>query len=273
MAPHRSDFTFRTGMFDAEPPVRGGQPQRITAQRWHEVRVELTTASATYWVDGRTFATATLRPGDVAAEGFVGLLSYASAFDFRNLQVLPATAPAAPPAAAPAPPRDSGGGGLVRSLSRLFSGRRRDSAPPAAAPAPAPAPAPALPAAAPVVVEGTPVPIEGPLARLLAEEFGAEGAQALLVAARPAAVARFVHTIGAAVSSSAPDHEKHAWAQLELPSGWAAAYRGGSLAVRWKDQVRCLTPPTHNPRPTTHVHHDPGHRPSCGLGTTGVARS
>ena len=50
MAPHRSDFTFRTGMFDAEPPVRGGQPQRITAQRWHEVRVELTTASATYWV-------------------------------------------------------------------------------------------------------------------------------------------------------------------------------------------------------------------------------
>ena len=64
MAPHRSDFTFRTGMFDAEPPVRGGQPQRITAQRWHEVRVELTTASATYWVDGRTFATATLRPGE-----------------------------------------------------------------------------------------------------------------------------------------------------------------------------------------------------------------
>ena len=52
--------------------------------------------------------------------------------------------------------------------------------------------------------------------------------------------------------------------------------RGPRGAMIFFRKASCLPPPTHHPRPTTHMHtcmhHDPRCHPLCGLGATGVAR-
>ena len=82
-----------------------------------------------------------------------------------------------------------------------------------------------------------------PLAQLLAEEFGEEGGAALLdqaaaatAAAAAEAAARptppLTLTIDQGFSGSQQDHEKHPWASVDLPAGYAS----GTLKVSWKDQ-------------------------------------
>ena len=45
----------------------------------------------------------------------------------------------------------------------------------------------------------------------------------------------------------------------------------GALSPRHALATRCLAPPTHNPRPTAHMQHNPQYRPPCGLRATGLA--
>ena len=83
-----------------------------------------------------------------------------------------------------------------------------------------------------------------PLAQLLAEEFGEEGGAALLDQAAAAATAAaaaeaaapptppLTLTIDQGFSGSQQDHEKHPWASVDLPAGYAS----GTLKVSWKDQ-------------------------------------
>jgi len=101
IAPHRADFNFRTKMFGGFPEVLRTNQRKVSKNAWHRVEVQLSLTRATYSVDGRHFASVSLRRGEVPRAGYVGMIRYASTYDFRNLviantagvQVFPRTVP------------------------------------------------------------------------------------------------------------------------------------------------------------------------------------
>ena len=99
-AVHRSDFTFRTKVFGEFVRPQGGQPFKISPDVWHAVEVHLSKRRAAYYIDGRLFATAALKPGDTPDEGYFGMITYATPYLFRRLQVVTALGAASRPESA-----------------------------------------------------------------------------------------------------------------------------------------------------------------------------
>ena len=87
-ATHRCDFTFRTKMFHGFPRCKRGEPCELRAGEWHRVEVTLRKDAASYAVNGRHFGTATLKPGEIPKAGYVGMVTYASGYSFRDVRVL-----------------------------------------------------------------------------------------------------------------------------------------------------------------------------------------
>jgi len=90
VAPHRSDFNFRTQMFGGFPRIAREENFRISGGEWHKVHTQISEDGATYTVDGRHFATARLAAGEVPRSGHLGFTPYASNFSVRNVMVLAA---------------------------------------------------------------------------------------------------------------------------------------------------------------------------------------
>jgi len=87
-APHRSDFTFRTKVFGGFPHVTSTHQRKVAPDKWHKIEVRLGTSRASYTVDGKHFATTALKAGEVARKGFVGMIRYASDYQFKNLEII-----------------------------------------------------------------------------------------------------------------------------------------------------------------------------------------
>lgn len=85
----RTDFHFRTRVFDRFPTrVRRHCHERLQEGRWNELSMALSENYATYWINGKRIATMTVTGGDIpAAELYVGLISYDSAYRVRGLDV------------------------------------------------------------------------------------------------------------------------------------------------------------------------------------------
>ncbi|WP_423226810.1 cadmium-containing carbonic anhydrase [Candidatus Amarolinea aalborgensis] len=76
-SPHRNDFTFRTKLFRDFPSVQRISPAWCPAvgAKFH-VQCIITTTSATYYIAGKEYATATYRYGDVPERGYFGFATY-----------------------------------------------------------------------------------------------------------------------------------------------------------------------------------------------------
>merc|ERR1711988_1839809 len=87
-APHRADFTFRTRVFGGFPRVTKSHQRKGTPGVWHRVQVRLSRHSASYSVDGKHFATAKLKKDEVPESGYIGMIRYASDYQFRALKIV-----------------------------------------------------------------------------------------------------------------------------------------------------------------------------------------
>merc|ERR1711959_49306 len=87
VAPHRSDFNFRTKVFGGFPRVLRTNQRKVSKNTWHRVEVQLSLTKATYSVDGKHFATVSLRRGEVPKTGYVGMIRFVSTYDYKNLAV------------------------------------------------------------------------------------------------------------------------------------------------------------------------------------------
>merc|ERR1711959_260969 len=88
VAPHRADFNFRTKVFGGFPRVLRTNQRKVSKNTWHRVEVQLSLKKATYSVDGKHFASVSLRRGEVPKTGFVGMIRYASTYEFKHLSVV-----------------------------------------------------------------------------------------------------------------------------------------------------------------------------------------
>merc|ERR1711959_542152 len=111
-APHRADFSFRTKVFGGFPKVLVSKDmKKVSAHTWHQVEVKLGKKHAAYSVDGKHFAMAVLKGDDIARTGFVGMIRYASDYQFKNLKIVDSQGrilwpprSTTEPSAAPCPP-------------------------------------------------------------------------------------------------------------------------------------------------------------------------
>ena len=89
-AAHRNDFTFRTKMFGGFPRVAKRNTFKLKQGKWYTMEVNLSTTKVSYSIDGKHFATSgKLKTGDIPAEGYVGMISYASSWSWKDFQVGP----------------------------------------------------------------------------------------------------------------------------------------------------------------------------------------
>lgn len=89
-APHRDDFSFRTKVFGSYPNVTFQNTKRLDERKWYAVKVQLWTDKANYFVDGSLFAEVQLKDNEIPSSGYVGFMSYATPWLFRNSKVSPA---------------------------------------------------------------------------------------------------------------------------------------------------------------------------------------
>lgn len=85
---NRTDFTFRSGVFQGFPRVtRQGSPM-LRSLEWNELSMVLSETLASYWINGMLVASCKLEPGEVpAAELYLGLTSYSTAYRVRGFDV------------------------------------------------------------------------------------------------------------------------------------------------------------------------------------------
>jgi len=94
LAPHRTDFTFRTGLFAGFPELshafnlsRYARRRQLKPNKWHSVVVDLCSNSASYSVNGTATGKAALRPGDVPLRGTVGMIRWDSDYCFKGVTI------------------------------------------------------------------------------------------------------------------------------------------------------------------------------------------
>ncbi len=76
-SPNRDDFTFRTQLFRNFPATqRLSPPFRPTVGTKFTVECKITATSATYSINGKDYATATYKEGDVPLRGYFGFATY-----------------------------------------------------------------------------------------------------------------------------------------------------------------------------------------------------
>ena len=95
-APHRNDFSFRTRMFHVGDLARRchERPPRLEHGRWYRVVVVLSLTAAEYTItpsdsacSGHLVRAAPLLPGEVPTTGYLGMVSYDSAYSVRNIVI------------------------------------------------------------------------------------------------------------------------------------------------------------------------------------------
>jgi len=60
---------------------------RVSANEWHHIKVLLWTDMARYEVDDHLFAETRTMPGVIPDHGRVGFYSYATSWDFKNVDI------------------------------------------------------------------------------------------------------------------------------------------------------------------------------------------
>lgn len=76
-SPHRHDFTFRTKLFEEFPSIERHIPGfNAEVGRRYEMKCEINDNTATYWIDGNKYATATYASGTIASSGYIGFAAY-----------------------------------------------------------------------------------------------------------------------------------------------------------------------------------------------------
>lgn len=89
LSPNRNDFTFGTGLFKAFPPVKRGKKTKIIIGKKHTMRCIVTETSASYYVDGEWYATATYPKGTISPEGSFGFAVYKPVdIDVQNITII-----------------------------------------------------------------------------------------------------------------------------------------------------------------------------------------
>lgn len=79
LSPHRDEFTFRTKLFTDFPNVeRLAAPFKPAVGEKVRVTCEVLETSATYFVNGKPYATTSFDPGDVPTQGYFGFAPYAT---------------------------------------------------------------------------------------------------------------------------------------------------------------------------------------------------
>jgi len=88
-AVNRTDFTFRTRVFDAFPAgVRHHRRARLGLHEWNEMSLALSEHKATYWINGVQVATITFGHGDLpSTELYIGFISYSTPYRIRRFDV------------------------------------------------------------------------------------------------------------------------------------------------------------------------------------------
>lgn len=76
LSPHRDDFTFRTGLFNTFPKVERGEKIETEIGKVYTMRCIINKNSASYSINGKTYATATYKEGAVPLKGYFGFAVY-----------------------------------------------------------------------------------------------------------------------------------------------------------------------------------------------------
>lgn len=89
-AVHRTDFSFRSSVFDAFPDVTTHASVKLRKGEWNEIGMALSAKAATYWVNGRKIASTPMQGGRwhpplfSSEELYVGLACYDTLYYFRG---------------------------------------------------------------------------------------------------------------------------------------------------------------------------------------------
>ncbi|MBV6626864.1 MAG: hypothetical protein KI793_28655 [Rivularia sp. (in: Bacteria)] len=76
-SPHRHDFTFRTKLFKEFPTVERHIPGfNAEVGKRYQMKCEISNNTATYWIDGHKYATASYAPGTIPTSGYIGFAVY-----------------------------------------------------------------------------------------------------------------------------------------------------------------------------------------------------
>jgi len=87
-AVHRTDFTFRSGVFSSFPLVVRHSKARLRPRQWNELSMALSDHRATYWINGQRLATCVIKEGDLpSTEVYVGLVSYSTEYRVRRFDI------------------------------------------------------------------------------------------------------------------------------------------------------------------------------------------
>jgi|TARA_B110000259_G_scaffold135742_1_gene152871 hypothetical protein len=76
LSPHRDDFTFRTGLFNAFPKIQRGEKIKTEIGKVYTMKCIIKKNSASYSIDGKTYATATYKEGTIPLKGYFGFAVY-----------------------------------------------------------------------------------------------------------------------------------------------------------------------------------------------------
>lgn len=97
-SPHRDDFTFRTKLFRDFPIVeRRSPPWRPTVGTKFQMKCRIFSTSATYFINGIEYATATYEEGQIPVKGYFGFANYGVAnITVENVEIDDFVAPPFP---------------------------------------------------------------------------------------------------------------------------------------------------------------------------------
>ena len=89
MSPSRSDYDFRTKIFEAFPESkRHAGPILMEVDRFYHVSCQIYSDKAEFSIDGVKYASCSLKPGDVPSEGHFGMGKYIDNYSiFKDLKV------------------------------------------------------------------------------------------------------------------------------------------------------------------------------------------
>jgi hypothetical protein len=88
-AVHRTDFSFRTQVFNTWPQhTRRHALVKLKARQWNEMSIALSEHEATYWINGVHVASVTLGHADLPAKDlYIGFVSYQAPYMIRRFDV------------------------------------------------------------------------------------------------------------------------------------------------------------------------------------------
>jgi len=92
LSPHRDDFTFRTNLFGTFPKVTRGAKIKAVVGQEYNIKCTIGETSASYYVNGQLYATATYSAGTIPGDGNFGFAVYnPENISVRNISITTAT--------------------------------------------------------------------------------------------------------------------------------------------------------------------------------------